>query len=204
MPFKTIQNLIERQESLGDWRSKLAGNDTVIMRCEMAFETYLEARSLFFEKAQSISETKGLQGGLKRSKPLLRAKQDEIRILIAENKHDPDVGKSQIQSIAEIAHSVQSHIESEREMMMRHSGSFDGYCKMASSALDKIEIAIANHDRQLRMAEDDDEDWSGRGTDNGQRPVEVPTKKVHKKAVRKKAVRKKTVKKSTQKKSEVN
>lgn len=164
MPTTVLKNLIERAEKLDTWRSRLTGNDLAVVRCEVAFEAYLEARRQIFERARTVSETKGLQGGLKRALPLLQAKQDEIRTLIGENRLDPEVGKGQVKALAEAAFAVKSEVESVREEMMREAGKVDGIAACADAALGKIEAALENHERQLRVAAEDDEDWSGRGT----------------------------------------
>lgn len=209
MPLNVLRNLIERAERLGDWRARLAGNPTLLTRLEVAFETYLEARGEIFANAANFSEMKGVQAGLKLAGPKIRAQQEGVKRLIADGGLEAEHGKCAVLQLAKVADAVLSDVDSKREEMMRHAGRIDGLSKIGNSAIDKIETAVANLERQERVAEDDEEDWSGRGTANGQRPVgsgaelleaaglEAPKKN----GAKKKATRKKAAKKATRKKA---
>lgn len=184
--MKILRGLIERQEKLGDWRSRLADTPALV-RVQVIWEMYLDVRTALFDQIQMLFETKGIQAGLKLSGPLLRARQDGLRSAIGEARMDAEDGKLRMTELSAVAASVQQSLEERREEMMRHAGTVDGYVKTATSALEKIEQTLANHDRQIRAAEEDADNWSGRATENGQRPVKVKGNGV-KKTTRKKAL----------------
>lgn len=194
MPMNKIKGLLAREAALGDWRGRLTSNDFAVVKCEAAYELYREDLDLLFVEAQVVSETKGLQAGLKLAKPELRAVQDENRTKIANAEIEAEVGNAAVKALGKAADGVQRALEGKREEMMRAAGKVDAIEKSAQTALSKIETVVANHERQLRVADDEDDDWSGRGTANGQR--EVPAKNGKKTPRKKTARRKKATKKA--------
>lgn len=166
MPLKLLAQLDERTTEILRFRAILADSPVHLSRAEAAFRCYEVARGRISVEATRFHELKGVVAGLKLSGPVVLQHQEIERKAIEEGKVPKEVGKPVVERLARAARSILELADVQSTELKVLGGKINGLYVSANDALCEIEAALRHFDAASR---DDDEDWSGRGTDSGQR-----------------------------------
>lgn len=170
MPHELLKHLDQRAAKVIRYRQILASAPQFLERAESTFRMFKTLRDKIFDAAPAFYEMKGISSGVKHVVRVNQVHKDRVRKEIEDEKLDPDVGKPIVKELSLLDVSIVSEADLKREEMVKAGGKIDGFYASAEAALDAVEQVI-QHFEGLQRAEDEDEDWSGRGTSNGQRPV---------------------------------
>jgi hypothetical protein len=169
MPLNLIKDLDKKAAASISFRGTLKDAPLQLDRAETAFRMFHALRGKILDGAPDVLELKGYIIGIRQTKKFARERQDAIRAAIKEEEISSEVGKPAIAELAAAVALSMKFATSKQEELSRAGGKLEGYYYAALDALGEIERAIAHFNS---TQEDDDGDWSGRGTENGQRPVE--------------------------------
>jgi len=172
MPLKLIAQLDAAFVDLGDFRRELAGVPIYLDRAETSARVFREIRGKLAEVAPNLYELKGVAAGLRQAEPVVRQYSEIVKQGIKDEKFDPALGKELISIISRAVDSLREVAESRSMELSRVAGKVDGLYLAAKTAFSELTNVIAANHRAVEVEKDaEDGDWSGRGTENGQRPV---------------------------------
>lgn len=170
MPLKILEHLERRARGVEKFEKLLENVPVSLHRAEASERAFSRLRAKIVEIAPTLYELKGLAAGLKAVEKLVRSRQDRVRSEVESERLDPEVGKAIVGELHAVWKSAKMEAKTKLTELARAAGQIDGYYWAAADALDEIARIVAHFERGQRM--DEDEDWSGRGTPNGQRPAE--------------------------------
>lgn len=173
MPHELLKHLDERAARVVHFRDTLKDVPAYLERAETSFRLFKTLRDKVFEEAPRLYETKGILAGLRRAPTLVQVHKDRVKKLIEDEKIAPEVGKPTLKELAALDVTLMVDAEQRKDELTRLAGKLDGYYAAALEALDAIDVTLGQlvHSKSI---EEDEEDWSGRGTANGQREVKKP------------------------------
>jgi len=170
MPLKLIRHLDEKEREIGPFRAVLKDHPVMLDRAETAHRLYRGLRDKILEEAPKLYELKGLCAGLEAGPGVVRDHQDAVRDALKDEKLEPEVAKPILNTLAAVTDTLQDRHGKNREQVNRLAGTIDGYYNAAVETLKDLARTVLS---VVRAEEEPEEDWSGRGTENGQRPVET-------------------------------
>ena len=171
MPLKLLANLDAALLALGDYRAELATAPVLLDRAETSVRVFRGIRTQLAEAAPNLHELKGVAAGLRQAGPIVQQHIEIVKQRVKDEKLDPTLGKELIQVLAAAVLSVREAGEARTVELNRAAGKVDGLNIAAASALGDVTATILAF-RRAKEAEGEEEDWSGRGTPNGQRAPE--------------------------------
>lgn len=158
MPFKLISRLEEKNnKEVGDYKTKLEGDEKSITNADILFQMYLEFRNKIMESSSSIKiyETKGIICGLKLSEKYINIGKNNIKKEVNEEKIEVQVGKKVISELDNVWKDIKNtEIKSKESELDKIIGKVDAYFESASICLDKIKILIDKYNRYKRIEEE--------------------------------------------------
>lgn len=170
MPLKVVDHLDRKAKGSEKFEEVLKDASDSLHRAEASYRAFVRFREKILEETPALYELKGLAAGLEAVERLVRSRQDRIRAEIEAERLDPEVGKVIVAELHAVWKSAKLEARTKRTELARAAGRIDGYYWAGADALDEIGRIIVHFEQGQRIAED--EDWSGRGTSNGQRPAE--------------------------------
>jgi hypothetical protein len=172
MPLKLLMQLDAALTALGDYKRDLAEAPVLLDRVETSVRVFRGIRAQLAEAAPNLHEMKGVAAGLRQAGPITQQHIEIVKAAIRDEKVDPAVGKEIISTVSRAVLSLHEAAEDRARELNRLAGKIDGLYAAAKSALSEATAARTALDlAKEREREESEDDWSGRGTPNGQRPV---------------------------------
>jgi len=168
MPLKLLAQLDAKLAALGDFHRELADAPVLLDRAETSVRVFRGIRAKLAEAAPNIHELKGLSAGIRQAAPIVQQHAEIVKQRVKDEKMDPALGKELVGVIAAAINSLREGAEARTVELHRAAGKVDGLYAAADSALEDVVATLASF-RRSKEAEGEEEDWSGRGTPNGQR-----------------------------------
>ena len=170
MPLKLIAQLDAGLLALGDYKRDLAEAPVLLDRVETSVRVFRGIRAQLAEAAPNLHELKGLAAGLRQAGPIAQQHIEIVKAKVRDEKIEPELGKELVGVLAAAVASLHEAAEARTQELTRLAGRLDGLYAAAKSALQEATAARQALERAAER-EAEAEDWSGRGTPNGQRPV---------------------------------
>jgi hypothetical protein len=129
-------------------------------------------RAQLAEAAPNLHELKGVAAGLRQAGPIAQQHAEIAKAAVRDEKVDPALGKELVSVVARAVLSLHEAAEERTRELNRLAGKLDGLYAAAKAALSEAAAARQAFER-ARERDAEEEDWSGRGTGNGQRAPEA-------------------------------
>lgn len=174
MPLKLLAQLDAAMLGIGDYQRELADAPVLLDRAETSIRVFKEIRSKLAELAPNLHELKGVAAGFRQADPIVRQHSEIVKQKVKDEQIDPALGKELVAIISSAAFSLREAAEVRTGELNRAAGKVDGLYLAAKTAFAEL-TSVLESARRAKEAEKEEaeEDWSGRGTENGQRPVEA-------------------------------
>lgn len=170
MPLRLIAKLDEVRDRVVSFREILADTPDSLARAEAHWVAYEEARAKIFDEVPKLYELRGIVAGLQLAVPSIRGRQEEVKREVEEERISSEAAKVALTVLSAATVSVVSAKDTRRSELARVAGQIDGIFWSAHAALNRISDVLRHFDESVRREDGEDDDWTGRGTDNGQRP----------------------------------
>lgn len=174
MPLRMLADLDSKVEEILNFRTILLDAPASLQRAEAAYDAFKRSRTKILEEAPNFHEIRGIVAGLNLAAPELLKEQQLVKSEFEAGRIEKEGAKRQIDSLAAAAKKILAAVESRKVEMQKLAGKIDGIYWGAAESIKDIAGALRHYVNQKNRDDDDDddEDWSGRGTPNGQRPVD--------------------------------
>lgn len=173
MPLKLISHLDAAVLGVGDYKRELADAPVLLDRAETAIRVFREIRAKLVELAPTLHELKGVAAGLRQADPIARQHSEIVKQKVKDEQLDPALGKELIAIVSAAALSLREAAEVRTGELNRLAGKVDGLYLAAITAFSELTSVLDAARRAKEVEKEEAEDWSGRGTENGQRPAEA-------------------------------
>lgn len=170
MPLKLLAQLDAAMLGIGDYQHELTDAPVLLDRAETSIRVFKEIRAKLAELAPTLHELKGVAAGFRQADPIVRQHSEIVKQKVKDEQLDPALGKELVAIVSAAAFSLREAAEVRTGELNRLAGKVDGLYLAAKTAFAELTNVL---DSARRAKEEESEDWSGRGTENGQRPVEA-------------------------------